>query len=63
VAFTQASPLSALTILYGTSFLSFGDGRVVEPPADQALDGEKVFSGLVTAWRLAGWPTSARRRR
>jgi alkylated DNA repair dioxygenase AlkB len=25
--------------------------------ADQALDGEEVFSGLVTAWRLAGWPT------
>jgi hypothetical protein len=37
--------------------LSFLDHRVVEAAADQALDREEVFSGLVTAWRLAGWPT------
>jgi hypothetical protein len=30
---------------------------VVEPAPDQALDAKTVFSGLVTAWRLAGWPT------
>jgi len=31
---------------------------IVVAAADQALDGEKVFSGLVTAWRLAACPTS-----
>jgi hypothetical protein len=30
--------------------------RIVEAAADQALDREDVLSGLVTAWRLAGWP-------
>jgi hypothetical protein len=37
--------------------LSFCDHRVVEAAADQALDREEGVLGLVTAWRLAGWPT------
>jgi hypothetical protein len=44
--------------LVGNKLLVLLDGRVVIAPADQALDGKKRVLGLVTAWRLAGWPTS-----
>src|SRR5271157_3789694 len=56
-AATQASPLAARMILYGTSPMSFlVMGSSNERPM-RRLMAKKVRSGLVTAWRLAGWPT------
>src|SRR5579872_1576310 len=54
---TQASPLPARMILYGTSPISFlvmGSSKV---RPIRRLIAKKVRSGLVTPWRLAGWPT------
>jgi hypothetical protein len=39
--------------------MSFCDLLLVEAPADQPLDREqRILLELVTAWRLADWPTS-----
>src|SRR5215212_7321433 len=54
---TQASPLSPETILYGTSSMSFlATGSSKRRPISRFI-AENVFSGLVTACRLADWPT------
>ncbi len=55
---TQASPLSALTILYGTMPMSFCTTSSVNLRPMSRLIANSVFCGLVTAWRLADWPTS-----
>src|SRR3954449_791440 len=54
---TQASPLSPGTILYGTrsmSRLTIGSSK--RRPTSRLI-AKNVFSGLVTAWRFAAWPT------
>src|SRR6218665_1531770 len=56
-ASTQASPLSALTILKGTRFLSLATTPSSKRRPIRRLTANRVPSGLVTAWRLAGWPT------
>src|SRR6218665_507763 len=56
-ASTQASPLSALTILKGTRFLSLATTPSSKRRPIRRLTANSVPSGLVTAWRLAGWPT------
>src|SRR5205823_6549818 len=54
---TQASPLSPGTILYGTRSMSFETiGSSMRRPI-RRLIAKNVFSGLVTAWRFAAWPT------
>src|SRR4029077_6132195 len=55
---TQASPLSALTILYGTILMSRRTTSSSYLRPMRRLMAKSVFWGLVTAWRLAGWPTS-----
>ena len=57
LASTQASPLSARTMLKGTSFLSFSTVGSSKRRPIRRFTANRVFSGLVTAWRLAGWPT------
>ena len=54
---TQASPLSPGMILYGTRSTSFLTiGSVKRRPISRLI-AKNVFSGLVTAWRFAAWPT------
>ncbi len=55
---TQASPLSALTILYGTILMSRCTTSSSNLRPMRRLIANRVFCGFVTAWRLAGWPTS-----
>src|SRR5579862_3251861 len=57
-ASTQASPLSALTILYGTILMSRCTTSSSNLRPMSRLIANRVFCGLVTAWRLAGWPTT-----
>jgi len=57
-ASTQASPLSALMILYGTLSMSFCTASSWKRRPINRLTAYSVFCGLVTAWRLAGWPTN-----
>jgi hypothetical protein len=57
-ASTHASPLPAFTTLKGTSDISLATIGSSKRTADQALTEYSVFIGLVTAWRLADWPTS-----
>ena len=52
---TRASPLEASTTLYGTIFCSSETSAYLRPM--NRLIEKMVFSGLVTAWRLATWPT------
>src|SRR5208282_4624681 len=54
---TQASPLSPVMILYGTRSMSFLTIGSIKRRPVRRLIAKKVFSGLVTAWRLAAWPT------
>src|SRR5579864_8752953 len=54
---TQASPLSPGMILYGTRSVSFLTiGSSMRRPISRLI-AKNVFSGLVTAWRFAAWPT------
>ena len=53
---TRASPLPASTTLYGTIFCSSVTSPYLRPM--KRLIEKTVFSGFVTAWRLATWPTS-----
>src|SRR5271168_4689920 len=55
---TQASPLSPGMILYGTRSMSFFTIGSVKRRPIRRLIAKNVFSGLVTAWRFAAWPTS-----
>src|SRR6185437_12790929 len=57
-ASTQASPLSAFTILYGTILMSRCTTSSSNLRPMRRLMANRVLCGLVTAWRLAGWPTS-----
>src|SRR6266550_5076726 len=54
---TQASPLSPVMILYGTRSMSFFTIGSVKRRPIRRLIAKNVFSGLVTAWRFAAWPT------
>ena len=54
---TQASPLSPAMILYGTRSMSFLTIGSVKRRPIRRLIAKNVFSGLVTAWRFAAWPT------
>ena len=56
LALTRASPLLARTTWYGTIFISSFTSSNWRPM--NRLIEKTVFSGLVTAWRLATWPTS-----
>src|SRR5271169_288173 len=54
---THASPLGPRTILYGTRAISFFEiGSSNDRPISRLI-AKMVRSGLVTACRLAGWPT------
>ena len=55
---TQASPLSALAILYETMLMSFCTTSSVNLRPIRRFTANSVFCGLVTLWRLADWPTS-----
>ena len=57
-ASTHASPLSALTILYGTISTSFWTVGSSNDLPINLLMANRVFSGLVTACLFAGWPTT-----
>ena len=53
---TRTSPFEACTTLYGTILLS----SLISPnlrPMNRLIE-KMVFSGFVTAWRFATWPTS-----
>ena len=52
----RASPLLARTTWYGTIFISSETSSNLRPM--NRLIEKTVFSGFVTAWRLATWPTS-----
>ena len=52
----RTSPLAARTTRYGTIFISSFTSSNLRPM--KRLIEKIVFSGLVTAWRLATWPTS-----
>src|SRR5215475_7596548 len=54
---TQASPLEAFTILKGTSDISLATIGSSKRRPIRRLTEYSVLSGLVTAWRLAAWPT------
>ncbi len=56
LALTRASALPARTTWYGTIFISSFTSSNLRPM--NRLIEKTVFSGLVTAWRLATWPTS-----
>ena len=58
VGFDPGVAVRAFDDLVGDELLVLLDHRVIVAAADEALDGEEVLSGLVTAWRLAGRPTS-----
>ena len=54
---THASPLPPSTTLNGRCFISFLIcGSLIERPIKR-FTANNVFSGLVTAWRFAAWPT------
>src|SRR5215475_912060 len=54
---TQASPFSPVMILYGTRSMSLLTiGSLNRRPISRLI-AKKVFSGLVTDWRFAAWPT------
>ena len=53
---TRASPFDARTTEYGTIFISSETSSYLRPM--NRLIEKTVFSGLVTAWRFATWPTS-----
>src|SRR5215469_4564624 len=55
---TQASPFSPDMILYGTRSMSFDTIGSLKRRPMRRLIAKNVLSGLVTAWRLAAWPTS-----
>ena len=55
-AWTRASPFDASTTLYGTIFCSSETSANLRPM--KRLMEKTVFSGFVTAWRFATWPTS-----
>src|SRR5580692_1911773 len=55
---TQASPLSAFAILYGTILMSRCTTSSSNLRPMRRLMANNVFWGFVTACRLAGWPTS-----
>src|SRR6185437_9443112 len=55
---TQASPLSAFTILYGTMPMSFWVIGSSNRRPIRRLIAKNVYSGLVTPCRLAGCPMS-----
>src|SRR6185503_12456547 len=55
-AFTHASPFGPRVILYGTSSVSFLVIGSSKRRPIRRLTAKIVLSGLVTAWRLAGWP-------
>ncbi len=52
----RTSPFDARTTSYGTIFISSLTSSKRRPM--NRLMEKIVFSGLVTAWRLATWPTS-----
>ena len=52
---TRTSPFLALTTLNGTIFCSSLTSSYLRPM--KRLIEKMVFSGFVTAWRLATWPT------
>src|SRR5215469_4080119 len=54
---THASPFSPVMILYGTRSMSFLTIGSVKRRPIRRLMAKNVFSGLVTAWRFADWPT------
>src|ERR1700738_4013864 len=51
----DASPLAARTTLYGTREASFDTSSNFRPM--NGLIENTVFSGFVTDWRFATWPT------
>ena len=55
-ALIRASPFDARTTWYGTIFISSLTSSYLRPM--NRLMENTVFSGFVTAWRLATWPTS-----
>ena len=55
--FTHASPLSALVISNGIMSISRFTSASSKRRPIKRLIANKVFLGLVTAWRFAGWPT------
>src|SRR4051812_1300851 len=55
---THASPLPAFSILKGTSDFSFATIGSSKRRPIRRFTEYRVFAGLVTAWRLADWPTS-----
>ncbi len=57
-ASTHASPLSALVIVYGTILMSRCTTSSSKRRPIRRLIANSVLLGLVTAWRLADWPTS-----
>src|SRR5687767_3608445 len=52
----RTSPFDACSTLYGTIFISSLTSLNLRPM--KRLMENTVFSGFVTAWRLATWPTS-----
>src|SRR5690606_27663725 len=56
ISFTHASPFLPLTISYGTRPMSFLVKGSSNRRPIRRLMANNVLSGLVTAWRLAGWP-------
>ena len=54
---TQASPFSPSTISYGTRLLSLSVSGSSNRRPIRRLTAKIVFSGFVTAWRFAAWPT------
>src|ERR1041384_5180459 len=58
LASTQASPLLAFSILKGTSDISLATIGSSKRRPIRRFTEYRVFIGLVTAWRLAAWPTS-----
>src|SRR6185503_17588007 len=55
-AFTHASPFGPRVILYGTSSVSFLVTGSSKRRPIRRFTAKIVLSGLVTAWRFAGWP-------
>src|SRR4051794_11162880 len=52
----RTSPFEAFSTLYGTCLISSWTSSNLRPM--NRLIENTVFSGFVTAWRLATWPTS-----
>ena len=57
LASTQASPLSALAIVYGTILMSRCTTSSSNRRPISRFMAYRVLVGFVTAWRLADWPT------